>query len=240
MELMKDFDIRAEEVETYFSFAKEIDSIETHKIVKLSTIEGKSITIKRDLQKIMRSNCYLILYNLVEATIRNAIWAVYDTIEDNSIPYENLSESIKKIWLADRASELSEITSTTRLQSNIQTAIEDRLSSRGVKFSRTRISLSGNLDLAAIEKIINEYGFYGRLKADKTKLGKALLKVKHERNALAHGNKSFKQSAEIITIQDLFDIKDLILAYMGDITNNTTHFLETKKYLKKQSLAGIK
>ncbi|MDI9313011.1 MAG: MAE_28990/MAE_18760 family HEPN-like nuclease [Limnohabitans sp.] len=234
MQLNIDFESRVEEVEIYFNFAIEIDKIETHKQQKFTLSENLELTVKRDLQKVIRANCYLILYNLIEATIRNGIWATFDAIFDDSLSFEELTPNIQNIWLAEKVFEINDISNPTKLKENIKTLLDNHISKKAISISKNRVSLSGNLDYRSIEKIIKDYGYFGKITTiDKKKLAKALLKIKNERNGLAHGNKSFRQSAEIITIQDLTEFKDLVICYLRDITKNITKYIDKKTYKKK-------
>lgn len=230
MEIVSDLNNRINEVNIYFEFAKEIDSIETHKKTKFSITENNELNIKRDLQKILRANCYLLLYNLIEATIRNGVWAIYDAIEDEKVTFENLSSVIQNIWLTEKANELKEISNINNLKNYIKSYINN---SDIITLSKKSISISGNLDFRSIEKMAKDYGIFGTIRStDKLKLGKALLKVKSERNALAHGNKSFRSCAEIITIQELYEYKNHIIMYLEDITNNIVSYNTNKTFLK--------
>ena len=58
------------------------------------------------------------------------------------------------------------------------------------------------------------------------------LKIKNERNGLAHGTKSFRQSAEVVTIQELITIKETTISYLQDITDNIVKFIDKKEYRK--------
>lgn len=227
MEILENFKKRAEEVNIYFEFVTKTDKIETYKQDK----KDFSTNITRDLQKILRANCFLVLYNLVEATIKNSIWQIYDTIEDEKLRYGCISEKMKEIWLEEKRKELNELTSSNKVKNSIKSFIEKSESEHYISFSKKRVSVSGNLDYRSIEKLIIKYGFYGQLKLNNEKiLRKALLKIKSERNALAHGNKSFRESAEIITIQQLNEYKTEVIDYLLQVTQNVIKYIEDKKY----------
>lgn len=231
MSILTDFETRVEEVKIYLEFANQLDKVETHKQSKFELNKDVELTIKRDLQKIIRANCFLILYNLVESTIRSCIWSVFDAVSDSQVKFEELNENLSNIWLNQQALDIGDISNINKTKEKLKLLISS--DSNLVEFSKTRVSLSGNLDYRSIEKIIKDYGFHGKITvSDKRKLGKALLKVKSERNALAHGNKSFRQTAEVITIQELTEYKDLIVTYLRDITKNVDVFIENEKYKK--------
>jgi len=231
--IIQDFEDRVEDVEIYFSFANEIDHIETHKKKIFELADNSKLTIKRDLQKVIRANCYLILYNLIESTIRNGLWYIYDTIVDEKIPLEKLSDNLKQIWLSQKASEMMELNNQNKVKEKIKDLINDQINGETIHISKARLTLSGNLDYRSIEKLIKDYAIFGTITvADKKGLGKALLKIKSERNALAHGNKSFRKSAELTTIQELNNYKNLTVQYLGDITKNISSYIENGRYTK--------
>ena len=227
MDILEKYKKRAEEVNIFFEFVTNVESIETYKQNKIDF----SAFVTRDLQKILRANCFLLLYNLVESTIKNSIWEIYDTIEDEKLKYDCISEKMKEIWLEEKAKELNELASSNKIQKNIKSFIEKSENEHFISFSKERVSISGNLDYRSISKLILKYGFFGQLNINNEKiLRKALLKIKSERNALAHGNKSFRESAEIITIQQLNEYRIEILDYLLQITKNALKFLENGKY----------
>lgn len=227
MKLIDRYQKRAEEVNIFFEFVTKTESIETYKQNKINF----NAFVTRDLQKILRSNCFLLLYNLIESSIKNCIWEIYDTIEDERLKYSCISEKMKEIWLEEKAKELNELASSNKIQKNIKSFIEKSENEHFIAFTKDRISISGNLDYRSIEKLIIKYGFFGHLNINNERiLRKGLLKVKSERNALAHGNKSFRESAEIITIQQLNEYKIEILDYLLQITNNTEKYIQDGKY----------
>ena len=178
----------------------------------------------------MRSNCFLLLYNLVESSVRNGILSVYDSIHDDSLKYEELSERIQEIWLTHQTSQanISEKSIKTLLKGLMKEVSEGNQ----IVLKDDAINISGNLDYDNIQKIINTYGFFGRITVDKKHIKSALYKVKQERNLLAHGNKSFCQSGEIITMSELTNIKDNISKYLSELLLNIETYIDNKKYKK--------
>ncbi len=229
MELIDSFNRRTEEVNIFISFVLKTDKIETYKQKK----NALECIVSRDLQKILRANCFLLLYNLIEATVKDGIWKIYDTVEDNNLGYNDISEKLKEVWLEEKRKEFSELSSSGKVKDRIKVFIENTSLEHIITFSKDRISISGNLDYRSINDIINQYGFFGHLKVkDEKLLKKALLKVKSERNALAHGNKSFRQTAEIITIQQIVEYKELIIDFLKQFSINITKYIESEGYKK--------
>ena len=80
------FDERKSEVDVYFNFIKYIgiDNI-NHKKIKFDTRINFQTT--DDLKKVLKSNCILILYNLIEGVISKSIEEIFDTINNKQIKY---------------------------------------------------------------------------------------------------------------------------------------------------------
>lgn len=213
-----DYNKRIEEINDYFDFVTFIDKIETHKKEKLISATECEFSPKRDLQKILRSNCFLLLYNLIESSIRNSILAVYDCIHDDNLKYDELSERIQEIWLSHqtRKAQLTDKALKTWLKGLMNEVSEGYQ----IVLEKDSINISGNLDYDNIQRIINTYGFFGRFTSDKKDIKIALDKVKRERNLLAHGNKTFCQSGEIITMGELVGIKDNISKFLQEFVSN--------------------
>ncbi|MEH2113552.1 MAE_28990/MAE_18760 family HEPN-like nuclease [Nostoc sp.] len=75
--LFQDFDERAQEVSRYFLFLKNLEQGS----IKLSMGNAKNTktkSINNDLEKTLKATGFLLLYNLVESTMTNAIEAVFD------------------------------------------------------------------------------------------------------------------------------------------------------------------
>ncbi len=233
---IRDFNTRIDEINEYFTFVAIIDTIETHKKEKITIGTSCEFIPKRDLQKILRSNCFLLLYNLVESSVRNGILSVYDSIHDDSLNYEELSESIQEIWLTHQTckAEISKNNIKILLKRLMKEVSEDCQ----IVLEKDTINISGNLDYDSIQKIVNSYGFFGRITVDKKHIKSALDRVKQERNLLAHGNKTFCQSGEIITMSELTNIKDNISKYLYELLLIIETYIDKKGY-KKQCQPSI-
>jgi len=228
----KDFQYRKFEINEYFSFVEYIDKIETHKKEKLSTSSCLEYLPKRELQKVLRANCYLMLYNLIESSICNCIIAIYDNIKDDSLKFEELSPQLQKIWLKHRSKQI--FNKSTDKEQHLGNLINEVITGNVIDLDKESITVSGNLDYDVIDKVINAYGFGGTMNTDKNQIKKHLAKVKRERNHLAHGDKSFCQAGEIITIVELINIKNNIIAFLSEILANVEIYLSDKKYQKQK------
>ncbi|MFM7372399.1 MAG: MAE_28990/MAE_18760 family HEPN-like nuclease, partial [Sphaerospermopsis kisseleviana] len=114
--------------------------------------------VDSDLQKILKSHCYLLLYNLIESSIRNGIVAIHEAISLEGITYKDLSSKIKMIWLANDKSKIfidSFLDSSMQnenqvvkdnLANKLKELLESVIDNTEISLSIENIPISGNLD----------------------------------------------------------------------------------------------
>ena len=90
--LLKDFSDHSKEVSTYFLIFDNIDKYS----IKSATINSKK-DIDLELDKTLRATGFLLLYNLIEATMRNAIEAIFTDITNKNISFDDLKYEIQLI-----------------------------------------------------------------------------------------------------------------------------------------------
>lgn len=219
-----DFVKRREEIENYFSFLEILDKDETVlKYVKNGIITEEEIS--KDIQRILIANSFLILYNLIEATIRNSIVEIYDKIQEDEITYNKLSESLKKIWLKSKTKNLKEGNFNIQtLQNNVESIINNVIDNEIVLLTQNDIDISGNIDANKIRTLAEEIGF------DKTSNGSNLATIKNKRNGLAHGNHTFYDVGKDFTVNEIGLFKNETFLYLTDVIANIEKFINEKKY----------
>ncbi|MCT7967126.1 MAE_28990/MAE_18760 family HEPN-like nuclease [Laspinema sp. D1] len=155
------------EVDKYFDLVDKVDEID-----KLGSGSGRSIifptgpyTVDIELQKILKSHCYLLLYNLIESSIRNGIMAIHDAIEIEQLTYQELHPKIQKLWLLnDLSKSLRDVTiKKETIADNLQEAIKVVLDNTVVTLDPNNIPISGNLDAQTIKGLMESYGVFGSL-----------------------------------------------------------------------------
>ena len=71
--VLLDFHTRVQEVNQYFEFLEMLIQEKTKSPMSADNGEQKITAIDPELAKILKANAFLLLYNLVESTMRNAI-----------------------------------------------------------------------------------------------------------------------------------------------------------------------
>ncbi|MFM5890200.1 MAE_28990/MAE_18760 family HEPN-like nuclease [Anabaena sp. AL93] len=217
-----DFNTRVEEVNKYFNFLKELTA-ENTKLTVLEENGDQTIKpIDPELVITLKANGFLLLYNLVESTMRNAIEAIFEELKSRRVSFDSVRIEVKKIVLYNFKN---------RSPDDVHSRITD-ISTDIIKagFNRRKL-FSGNVNRDKIAKTAREYGFSCHTDYTKTKHGENLDAVMEKRNDLAHGNKSFASVGRTVTIGDIVQIKDEVVEYLRQILINIENYLDNQEYL---------
>jgi hypothetical protein len=232
--LTQAFEERIQEIDAYLEL---LEAVERQVREGPPRIGGASITAQQ--QRILYSSLYLQLYNLVEAT---ATWCI-DAV---SVAAANggrwrpgdLSERLRREWVRATARTHVDLNVDNRLS----TALEfcDRLI-QGLPVSDWSIEKGGggNWDDLEIEEITDRLGLElrisrpvltgikRRIREDKG----ALVLVRFLRNELAHGNLSFAECGDGVTVTDLRDIKNRAADYLREVVKAFREYIDGFKFL---------
>lgn len=210
------FDERKEEIEEFLRFLK----ILTNKKATISTGEN-SVEVSITFTHILKAQGYLILYNLVESTVANAISAIHKYFYENDISFNRLPDSLQKKMLKQLCKEgPSTIAPIDRMSS---------LSREIIKKSYNKKSLfAGNIDTKKVNELSEDYGFDIRNTDYRiTGHGRFIKNVKDNRNDLAHGNKSFTDCGRDTSIDDLITAFKQIPEFLNTILNGVDFMLQS-------------
>jgi len=221
-----DFNKRKDEVNEYFSFLEKLNN-ENIKLNYTKENTTEEFIISTKLQRIFIANTFLLLYNLVESTIRNSIVAIYNKIQDDEIIYNDLSEKIKQIWLHKNGKKFSIYSNNNTIEVNLQNIINDIINKEIILLTKDDIHISGNIDALEIRKLANKIGF------EKSINGRHLVDIKEKRNRLAHGEHTFHDIGKDFTYNDLNNYKETTFIYLEDVIHKIKNFIDYEKYKRQ-------
>lgn len=226
------FDERVEDIEQYFSF---IELLINKKPTLYYEENNKkhSHSVPMDMTHILKSNAFLLLYNLIEATISNAIEDIHDEIlSDNSLSADELCINLTKIALKN----IDESTINNFDYSNTDASkiiLNSWLKKHKDLIANNKNPLfSGNVDAKKIKQVADKYGFSFTTTKAKTRGGACLVAIKNIRNALAHGSDSFLDKGRDTSIDDLTSFKKQTICYLDEILKNIETYIKSRQYLR--------
>lgn len=219
-----DFRKRVREVNGYFRFVTEA----ANGVLDLSVRADGSVIAPSlahdELVKTLKATCYLVLYNLVESTMRNLVQRIFDEFRSRGVRFDACRAEIRRIILL-----------------NLRQRNPDKVISKLLDVARdmvtetfdSRDEFLGTLDARAIRKTADRYGF--EPPTDKT--GWAMYEVKNNRNDLAHGNKSFNDVGRETTPEKLSQARKQTVVILALTIRSVSRYLGEQKYLTAQTAA---
>ena len=228
------FEERLREIEVYLDFLEALDRQVQAGVPKLG---GSPITAQQ--QKILYSAVYLQLYNLVESTITRCIDAVSAAAAGNGrwLPGD-LSAELRREWVRVSARTHVNLTPEKRLRSTIQLC--DFLV-RALPLPEWRVERGqrGNWDDEEIQAIAERLGLdlqiskevYVGIKQRIRDGHGSLSLVKDLRNRLAHGDLSFAECGDSVTVSDLRDLKHRTAAYLAEVIAAFRTYIDEYRFL---------
>lgn len=222
--VFRDFGARVREVNGYFLFVEKLANEEVS-IQPLNEPANVFPTSKNDeLLKTLKAASYLLLYNLVESTMRNAIEAIFTELKNRQISYDNCRFELKKEILKN-FKKRSIDTIFPKLMSLAQDVIFET-------FERQEI-FSGNLDAQSIRETAKRFGF----QVPQEKNFWQLRTIKDHRNDLAHGIKSFADIGREASASDLKEARAQTVKLLAKTLRGIKNYLVYQEYLANNTIS---
>lgn len=227
--LLQTFESRAEELAAYLKFLELIDTGSASlSMPNKRTWKVRKVDVR--ILRILKANFFLLLYNLVEASVRDGFLSVYNAVQADGCSVTNLTPALRRLWIDGEFAKLSPGSANHDSYRDVarrlvQAVADDIQADLDVAMLR----FGGNLDAARIRDVCAAHGVSYKT-ARRTKGGEKLLVVKNKRNALAHGDLSFVECGRDFTVAQLGEIKHEAVLYLKAILRNIDTFTKKKTY----------
>ena len=228
LSVRQSFSAKASEVDRYFAFLEDALEPEAHLVYGTMNFTH---ALDNELQKILKANTFLILYNLVESTVQDCLTAIYDAIRTDGLGYVHVRTEVQLVWRryhANRLREASKETHSDEIHALISSAIQKVV----MDLNRYYSPISGNLDAQKIREIAKAFGF-SPIVGNEAKGGDLLVRLKDERNNLGHGLKSFSECGRDYTYDRLVEFRFQTFTYLASIIDNVDEYLLGKEYAEE-------
>jgi hypothetical protein len=216
------------------AFEKEVKHIDEYMLLlfdiengaKLS-INGNTKNINADLFKVLKANTFLLLYNLLESTVRKSIEHIHLSINQDNIKYKETIVEIQKIWVAYKYENFRKIGTDAMFQTWID-MVEDIIAVEYQDYNKKVKSsgLSGNVNQIVVKNIAQKYKFETNTRV----IGNRLNLIKMKRNHLAHGNITFVDCGKDYVYSDLKNIKRETILFLYEFMAKIENYTDNKKY----------
>ena len=231
--LKESFEHRKEEIQKFLQFMKFLERKKIMPEDDEDTFEeffyGKEkINFSyQELINVLKSNCALMLYNIIEFTVTGLVSSIYDEIKTEELSYIDVSESIRQIWRKVMVKPMKDPNANhiTFVKCN-EGIIENILDKKVIVIKARDTMPGGNLDGTVIQSLFEEHGinvdtYSHNFRPD------ILKNIKDKRNNLAHGTVSFVEALRDDGIRDLEDNYELVIAFMEEL------IVEVEQYISE-------
>lgn len=229
------FEERLQEIETYLDLLETLERQVRDGVPQLGS-EGETITVQQQI--ILYSSVYLQLYNLVESTVNQCLNAVAQSVIDLSTHPGHLSESLRREWVRFMAQTHTELNYENRLEGALELC-NHLVKILPISDFKIEKGAGGSWTDKEIEKISQRLGFSLNISPEIYKLikrpfrddQKTLELIKSFRNKLAHGELSFAECGEGITVSDLRDLTERSSSYLREVVGCFKSFIDAHEFL---------
>lgn len=238
-QLQKDYSERKKEIEEYLDFLQQI-CIANVLIQRESNDAPYRPTIL--IRQILTANVYLLLYNLVEATIINCGKALENEFSEIPISeISKLSTVFTDCWIKHTA-QVNKSNAKDRFDGakNLYQKLMSNDETIEMKFD---FANSGTLTDKKIKELFEDYNISIELPKELKKElfhkrlnnGKGVMEsIKDKRCALAHGEISFGDCGKDISFNDVKRITKSTFHYIEFVIEQVENFIDKKEYFKKE------
>ncbi|MCK5925326.1 MAG: hypothetical protein KAG10_05485 [Methylococcales bacterium] len=212
------------EINDFLELIKFFDKTE-----KITDESGNIYSINESLKNTLKGKVFLLLYNLIESTLRESITHIHDVLKDEEIHFNQLRHEFRKEILNRAKSDKIGVDNLCK-----STALDISTQLLAATF-RAKIIFSGNIDHQEVCKQAKIYGLKTGSEYQQTKHGKSLELIKDKRNDLAHGNVSFSEIGKSYSVEQMNEFSQEVINYLESITTHISNALIQKDYLEQKA-----
>ena len=215
-----EFNKRLAEINTYFDTLSMIDKGKCR--IVCQDIQGKEEErlIDPDLSRILKANGFILLYNLIEATVRKSIDAILNMVRNEGLTYGDLSDKLKTLWINQEVKGKG----ANSIGQKVKEMAEDILNNKILLLTHECVNISGNIDAQKVRDIARRVGY------NEPKDGAVLKTIKDKRNHLAHGEYTFAEIGKDFSVNELMKYKDETERFLHSVLDNVERYINDKKY----------
>jgi hypothetical protein len=233
--VLDDFELRLDETKSFLRMLKLLDAPDA----SIGSSATSLTPVQDDWRRVSKATAFLMLYNVVEAAIRSAFSHLYNQVTASGCTAATATSQILEVWIDQQHRLLTRETASPSNYRNSAASIVAQVIAKAVlELNPEKLPVSGNLDAQAIRELFTKHGIPCKT-PQKAKGGIDLKLVKDQRNALAHGDKTFSECGRETTVADLQRIADQVDEFMRSALRNLGRYIRGKSYRTKTRRSGV-
>lgn len=181
-----------------------------------------------------KATVFLLLYNLVESTVREEMGEFYSAVQKRQCSVTELQLELLSTWVNQRYQSAAKQTATLETFRNtgleLAKAVVDGIPAT---FQVKNLGVGGNYDDSRIRFICREHSIVFPTPG-KSVNGSALNTIKKCRNDLAHGTMTFEEVGRDYTLQQLADLKEGAEKFLRAFRTSVRHSIRYRYFQRIQ------
>ena len=182
---------------------------------------------REEIFGILKSSFALMLYNLIEACIKQGFNEVYDAVKNYNATHKNLTPKFVDRWIEKVIRD-----NRDKPEYYLKIIINQLIASPTPLIELGSVSeikgiADGNLDRRSINKLLETHG----IRPAPANQGSQLVRVKDWRNKLSHGEVSFRECMRENVVSDLENVMLDVFRFMNSTITNIEDFYNRKHFL---------
>lgn len=165
----------------------------------------------------LKATLFLLYYNLIESIIYSIFERLFDKVAENCLDFNDLNSLLQIQY--------------QKYDKDGTVAENDLIKLDLKKYSGKVTLFSGNLDARSIRKLLKDWGFKDDFHIEEES---KLYDIRRVRNALAHGERAFKDVGKSLSLSDMQKYGTVTYKYLSQIVSVANLYFEEKKYLGGQ------
>jgi len=229
-QVVDEFERRASEVRKFLRMLARMEQPDAE-LEQGQPGEQRVVRIDEDWLRVGKAAAYLMLYNVVEASIRSAFDELYGTIRSEKLKHGVISEALRQVWVEQKHRRVThEDAAPKKYLQTAKRLVEDVVQETIVDLDSSRLPGSGTLDAKRIRQIFDKHGCE-LITNRRARGGEALSTVKRLRNDLAHGHVSFSDCGRDVTIRELVQVARESRHFVRGVLTSLEDYATKKTYV---------
>lgn len=225
-DVIDEFNERAANVSAFLTLLQQLE--QPGVVVSDSATNATIPVFGQDSFKVMKASAFLLIYNMIESSIRSAFQHVYERIESDARWFGTVAPKFRELWIKQRFREMNLDSASPRnfreLAAELTAAVLEQTT---MQLSTERLPVAGSLNANRIREVCEMHG----VRVDpQARGGLQLETVRQRRNDLAHGHVGFAACGQDYGVSDLICINNEAILFIKGILENIREFVDQSKY----------
>ncbi len=185
-----------------------------------------------ELYSTLKGAVFLLLYNAVEATVKQSFLTLFEQIHIEQLPGLELTDPLLSQWFQQACRKTSSFDCSPKIYFGVSQELAQLLVQRKpLRFDYRKLPELGTLDANRITRMVIDFGIpLVQLKGIHERQKEVMRSVREARNLLAHGDKTFSECGRDYTVAEIVGIKDHVFDFLRCLISDLSDFVQAGSF----------